>query len=661
MATTTTPTTTETTAGPKQRTLISLHALIDYVPLDKPPQFNQAQVSSNRFNSVFYMYDVNDLEVMEVCQLLSYFLRARFRVTFTRDPVTANETAAYNLFYSLKDFTSYYRALRTFVERVYAQNMELTEKFEEMADEAANGAAAGESAQIFQELRNLRKVFREFFVMFQSDGRLDPGVLYERLFLERSCSAVVPLQISLDTMDSLAAMFDQLCYFCVQSVDYCNTMLPAIVSSGIVMYTMLYFSGSGTDGAIDKIEAMPRTWGKVNSAGEGMPQWLHTQVESPAYRFDVSQLPTELFDAAAGDTYVRSQDFIMTLMVQTMNRLFTRLIEWPLREDVSSCISTHLQCDNIFRFFMEYGRNEQLWIRFRKRRQENRDLPSVYIKLDQLCGLYNEIALVTKKQPAAQQQQLPVEPTSSSHAMSAVSSMLNGGQQDGGGGLGHVALPPEKASVRERLDNLQNFKERYVRFWLNGVRQSQTNAKFQAMYFQLCSEFVLATGGFRGLDMASHAAEANHAFSLEPCGDDGGEVGLHMPATMNSLLYKGCAVCSDLLLPPNNREMFGIERWLELVHNLIFPYNLLSLTAPTLDEKTLNDAAVFKLLETFAIRRMTVDRANKLLKFFRENRAICQFVVTQSDIVALWTKATNVLAFIKDFLGIHEEATNNDE
>lgn len=629
------------------RTLVVLHRLIDYVPLDKPPTLNQAQVTTNRFNSSFYMHDVDEVDVMEVCQLLSYYLRARFDVRFDREPVTDDERAGHALFYSLRDFDAYYAAFKAFILRMYQHNQRIADQFELFMSDVEERKAAGEPAatllndqtiEILRQFKEVRKVFSQFFDTFASE-KFDPAVLYERLFLERTCSAVVPLVLSTESFGSLAGMFDQLCYLNIQSVDYCNSVMPAVISAGFVVYSILYMCGGSELVNPVQSTAPISAWGKVNSQAEGMPHWLHAQTETAVYQREVEQLPTDLFNPTAGDTYVNKHDFVSTLLAQTLNRLFTRLIEWPMREDVSVWMSDYLQCDNIHRFFLEHGRNEQLWIRFRKRRNDSKDLPSVYVKLDQLHAMFDEVALASKRQHGRD---------SRGNAADEQIGMGLLGVDENAAGVGasaKVALAPEKTAVRERLENLRQFKARYVAFWLNGIRGS-ANRHFHDMFAAVCRQFVLATGGYNGVRILEHAEQQGHAFSLEA-------EQLTMSDQLDGLVYDGCRACTGLLAPGSIPDMFHVDRWVEQIHTMLFPYNFYQLTTAGRNGYTrddLNSCIVYKMLEAFAVRRLTADRAVKMLAFFEANRAVCSFVVTQSEMIALWTRATQQLAFFKDFL-----------
>lgn len=632
------------------RTHLTLHALIDYVPLDKPPQFNQSQITTNRLNSVFYMFNVDEVDVMEVCQLLSYYLRVRFDVRFDREPANENEQAGQQLFFSLHDFDAYFTAFRAFTQRMYQQNQRLAAQFDSFVDELEDspdvdglvGSLKGESLQILKQFKEMRRVFVDVFNTFASE-KFDPALLYERMFLERSCSATVPLTLPIDRFATLADMFDQLCFFCIQSVDYCNSVLPAVFSAGFVIYSILYLCGGNGDISLTESPAAAAmsddAWGKVNNSGDPMPTCMYTHTESPLYRQEVARLPAELFDLAAGDVYVNKHDFISTLLAQTLNRLFTRLIEWPLREDANAWLTSYLCCDNIYRFFSEHGRNEQLWIRFRKNRSRD-DLPKVYVKLDQLNSLYDEIGTVAKNSSVG------VAHSDVRGSQTAVSMLIGHSPES------KIALPPSKVSVRERLEQLNNFQERYTRFWLNGIRQPG-NSHFHTMFANLCREFVFASGGFRGVDIARHAQETSHPFSLEA------DNVLINPTQMNGITYRDCKHCTALLTPGTIPELFHIAHWIEQMQRIVFPYNMLMLTTaanrhpdvPALDEQTLLNAVTFKMLESFAARKLTSDRARKMLDFFKQNRALCSFIVTQNDMIGLWSRAVNELAFFKDLIG----------
>lgn len=616
------PTNNEPPADEKRSTILALHSLIDYVPVDKPPELNQSEVTLNRFNSIFYMHDVDELDVMQIVQLLSYYLRVRFDVRFDRPPQTEGEQAGYMLFYSTRDFSSYFESLRGFILRMYRQNQNLATKFDDFLEEIQENPSASkiseETVGILQQFKNVRKVFNQFFQVFTSSN-FDSGVLFEKLFLERSASAIIPLTISMDALGSLDTMFDQICYLIVQSVDYSNSVMPALISSGFVVYSLLYLSGS----EIFSEEMNPKSWGKVNSKSEEMPKWLHAQTETEQYRQEVSLLPKELFDEAAGDVYVSKHDFIATLLAQTLNRLFTRLLEWPLREDVAKWLDEYLKCDNIHRFFNEYGRNEQMWIRFRQRKHNRPDLPTVYVKIDQLNVMFDEIALASRKNP--------VPAGSGADALNLFAQNAS---------PGNVQLPPEKMAVRDKFESFVAFRDNYSTFMLNGFMHAK-NKPQQEMFELVCRQFVQASGGFRGVEILEHAQQAQHQFSFD---ED-----LEIDANLRGLSYRGCKHCSNLLVPGTIPDVFHVDQWLKKINAQVFPYNLVSLTGATYTRDLMSSCAVFKMLEGFATKRLTSDRAHKIIQFFEANRAVSSFIVTQSELVSLWTRATQQLSFFKDF------------
>lgn len=607
----------------KTSTILALHSLVDYVPVDKPPSLNQSEVTLNRFNSIFYMHDVDELDVMQIVQLLSYYLRVRFDVCFDRPPQTEGEQAGYMLFYSIRDFNGYFENLREFILRMYNQNQNLATKFdlflEEIQEDASSAKVSEETIGILQQFKNVRKVFNQFFQVFTSSN-FDSGLLFEKLFLERSMSAIIPLTIPMETMGSLDTMFDQMCYLVVQSVDYSNSVMPALISSGFVVYSLLYLSGS----EILSDDSNPKSWGKVNSKLDEMPKWLHAQTETEQYRQEVSLLPKELFDEAAGDVYVSKHDFIATLLAQTLNRLFTRLLEWPLREDVAKWLDEYLKCDNIHRFFNEYGRNEQMWIRFRQRKHNRPDLPTVYVKIDQLNVMFDDIALASRKTPL---------PTGAGANVLNILAQQNNAP-------GNVQLPPEKMAVRDRFESFVAFRDNYSAFMLNGFMHVK-NKPQQGMFELVCRQFIQASGGFRGVDILEHSQQANHDFSLDR--------DLEMDVNLRGITYRGCKHCSNLLVPGTIPDVFHVDQWLKKINVQVFPYNLVSLTSANYTRELLASCAVFKMLEGFATKRLTSDRAHKIIQFFETNRAVCSFIVTQSELVSLWTRATQQLSFFKDF------------
>jgi hypothetical protein len=613
-------------------TRLVLHALIDYVPMDKPRQFNQSQVTVNRFNSVFYMHRVDEVNALQVCQLMAYFLRARFDVSFDREPGNENELAGRNLFYSLKDFQAYYDLFKTFVMRMYEQNQKVADQFEVYINErvqlAEETGVEDNTVETLKQFRVIRKLFTDFFAGFAND-KFDPAILYERMFLDRSASAPVSLVIPMETMGSLETMFDRLCYLNINAIDHCNSAMPVIVSSGFVIYAILYLCG-GSDMFSDS--SVPLVWGKVNSSSEGMPQWLHTQTESKGYREEVEHLPRELFNGEAGDVYVNKHDFISTLLAQTLNRLFTRLIEWPVREDVSVWIREFLTCENIHQFFNAHGRCGQLWICFRKKRDyEQKEFPSVYVSVNKLNALYDKIGLASKKSSG---------PATEGDVANLVSNAVaGGGQQEA-----EVQLPPEDVIVRQRLDELNRFKRLYAEFWVKGIRRD--GGSVRDTYAKICRDFVLATGGYNGSKIEEHSSEVGHA----PVSPEH----VLMSTDLQSVVYRDCQCCSSYLAPSTIPDMFSVERWVSQMSQLIFPYNFVSLPISAdkdYSDETLQSCVIFKLLESFAVRRLTVDRAQKMLAFFFENRPLCSFLVSQSDMVALWTKAMQRLTFFKEFLG----------
>lgn len=654
---------------------LTLHSLIDYVPIDKPPQFNQSAVTANRFNSVFVVNDADESDVREACQILAYYLRVRFDVSFDRAPQTDDERAGYDLFYSLRDFTAYYKVLRSFIARIYERKQYIADNFERFMAEhvdqrsssdqqqqqqtgdvgdsytdagfSPNGSSGitPDSIELLKQFRELRKMYGQIFESFFSE-KYDPAILYERLFIERSICSVVSLVIPIEAVTSLARMLDQLAFLAIQSVDYANSVLPVIISAGFVIYFILYMD-LGTDllgGDEDARE--PQSWGKINTVAEGMPSWLHAQIETEAYRREISMLPADLFDATNGDVYVNKHDFIATLLLQTLNRLFMRMIEWPVREDVQVWMNDFLKCENINRFFHESGRNQQLWICFRKRRQVNTDLPSVYVNLNRLNVMYDKIALASKKSSVAAHSDAKDNNGQGSSAVGAIGNGVLGGVADhhaDGMAATSVKLTSEDAAVRERLEQLNTFKQRYATFWANGIRQpSQT--KFQQVYANMCRQFVVASGGYNGALIANHAAIHPGELIAE-------NVLVHRD--LNGVSFGNCRPCTETLTSSTISDMFAIDRWCRVVGNLLFPYNFyaLSTSFSGYDAATLRSAVVHKMLESFAVKRMTTDRINKILDFFEENRAICSFIVTQRDMIALWSRTTQ-LAFFKDFLGL---------
>lgn len=614
-------------------TRLVLRALIDFVPMDKPRQFNQAQVTVNRFNSVFYMHRVNEVNALEVCQLMSYFLRARFDVSFDRDPANENELAGWNLFYSLKDFHAYYELFKSFVMRMYEQNQQVADKFEvyinERVDQSESTGLDDGTLETLKQFRTIKKLFTDFFTGFTND-KFDSAILYERMFIDRTASSPVHLMIPMDAMGSLESMFDRLCYLNISAIDHCNSAMPVIISSGFVIYAILYLCG-GAD--MFSNDPTPLVWGKVNSSAEGMPLWMHTQVESKAYRDEIQRLHADLFDAESGDVYVNKHDFISTLLAQTLNRLFTRLIEWPVREDVSDWIREFLTCENIHQFFNAHGRCGQLWICFRKKRDyEQKEYPSVYVSMNKLNALYDKIGLASKKSAVSAHDEDGV-------VGNMVSSAIAGKQQEA-----EVQLPPEDMIVRQRLDELNRFKRLYAEFWMKGIQRDK--GKIRDTYAKICRDFVLATGGFHGSKIQEHSTVAGHsALSAEH---------VLMTTDLQAIVYRDCEHCSSCLAPGSIPDMFSVDRWVSQMSQLIFPYNFVGLPFSAdkdYTDETLRSCVVFKLMEAFAVRRMTIDRAEKMLAFFFENRAICSFLVSQSDMVALWSKAMQRLTFFKEFLG----------
>lgn len=686
--------------------LLQLNGLIDYVPIDKPARFSQSQVSSNRFNSVLFLQNVEDeQEIRMVCKLLAYFLRARFDVKFDREPNNEQETEMRSLFYSCRDFVEYYNDFRGNVEKWYKNCLTLMEVFgnsdateNETDDDGENNNTEEKKKREYQRnLCNVCKIVTECFKSFTADS-IDPADWYVKLFYERTVSSEIPLYINMDTMSTLNDTFDTLCRLSVQSIDYCNSNLSIMTSAGLVLKTLLHFCSLGEvqmkvlDSTVYTTETVTqptKVWGKINCDNDDIPDWLLVQTDQAVYRKNVSELPIDMFDSSRGDMYVSYSDFLSTLIMQTLNRLFTRLREWPMREDVDSWLRGHACCDNLHRFFLENGRNQQMWIRFRKHKRRGfhehneqtysnacdddniapqfnqRDTPSVYVKLDHLCDLYNEIALVArteKPELSPQQQQL-------TENMSQLSLMLFNGNNNSGSssssncssGSGDnsklkIKLPPNKAVVRERIDQLNHFKDNYTDFWLRGVQQVRVdkNESFKRTYAETCYKFLLATGSYRGVQMQQQCEQHAHTFSLEP-------PYVQMQQDLEGFLYQGCDECTKLLTPDGKSNMFQLSVWLRNVQSMIFPYQFLMLCSafkPENDgnnyvEETLDKAVVLKMLEILAMRRLTFDAALKLLRFFKENRSICSFVVPQTEMVALFSTAIEKLPFLREMFCTH--------
>lgn len=618
-------------------------------------RLNQADDHASSVDSIetcTVLEEVDRTSVRDCCSLLAYYLKIvrgfeYVDFTGTDDLTTDDQRAQFDTFNRVVDFEQYAVMCREMIENVMRNGKRVFALLEEEKKQRNSTKVEGESetppknkrAKLDDDVdddnsvlvddvysahslvKNMGGLFNRFHEIFADNECMPIETIYERLFVSSCMSKRAPLPLRLEHLSDANSLTSMLTRAVVANTDTCNTLFEAFFGTGILFTSLLNIitnEYNGEDDGTNQSRRRLRYWTRVRMHNPDDVAAAHflKDVHDPVYRRTLAQLPPELFDAASGrDVLLTKGDTLCTMFVQFVGRIHLRLYEWIEREDVQRHVVDHFVCKNLQALFAQVGRgqDQRSWIRFFKRTNDRRS--KLYIKLDPLLQLNDEITVHGE----------------TGGKRTASTTMTSTGQQL------KSTVPPATA---HQYATLRDFKQRYDKFMYTG-----NNALFE-LWNERRTKFLRETERTN----AYHVDEARRGIAQRLRSDSSPLLSFEV----------WCTHVNQLLFPYNFLLLSGEEAIGSDVR--ASESDVSTPRYKSFDAETLGLAWTLKCQEYL---RVTRSKCEQILRFMETIEVKSRMFIEEKNFVMLFGDATRNMTFlydlVRDFMNNEDQQTETED